>query len=118
MPAPIIPVAIAAAARLAAKKLAGKAAKKTLTPEEKFAIKFVKDLQKNGKPGDVRKVLDSMDSSSKAKISQALRKTVTTKQTTKVNTPTKRAVPDAIKVKSKSTGKLSKEIKQVNRLGV
>ena len=111
MPAPIIPVAIAAAARLAAKKLASKAAKKTLTPEEKFAIKFVKDLQKNGKPGYVRKVLDGLDSSSKAKISQALRKTVTTKQTTKVNTPTKRAAADAIKVKSKSTGKLSKEIK-------
>ena len=115
MPAPLVGIAVGAAARLAAKKLASKAVKKTvkktLTPEEKFAVKFVKDLQKNGKPGDVRKVLDSLDSSSKAKISQALRKTVTTKQTTKVNTPTKRAAADAIKVKSKSTGKLSKEIK-------
>jgi polyhydroxyalkanoate synthesis regulator phasin len=116
MPAPLVGAAAAAAARLVAKKLASKAVKKTvkkpaLTAEEKFAVKFVKDLQKKGKPGDVRKVLDSMDSSSRAAISKALRKTVTTKQTTKVNTPTKRANPDAIKVRGINSGKLSKEFK-------
>ena len=119
MPAPLVGAAAAAAARLVAKKLASKAVKKTvkkpaLTAEEKFAVKFVKDLQKKGKPGDVQKVLDSLSSNSRAAISEALRKNVTTKQTTKVNTPTKRATPDAIKLRSRSTGKLSKEIKTNN----
>ena len=116
MVAPLVGAAAAAAARLVAKKIASKAVKKTakkpaLTAEEKFAVKFVKDLQKKGKPGDVQKALDGMDSSSRAAISKALRKTVTTKQTTKVNTPGNKAKPDAIKVRSRSTGKLSKEFK-------
>jgi hypothetical protein len=82
------------------------AKKPALTADEKFAIKFVKDLQKKGKPGDVQKVLDSMSSSSRAAISEALRKNVTTKQTTKVNTPGKKATPEEIKVRNKRTNKL------------
>jgi hypothetical protein len=82
------------------------AKKPALTADEKFAIKFVKDLQKKGKPGDVQKVLDSLSSSSRAAISEALRKNVTTKQTTKVNTPGKKATPEEIKVRNKRTGKL------------
>ena len=116
MPAPLVGAAAAAAARLVAKKIASKAVKKTvkkpaLTADEKFALKFVKDLQKNSKPGGVQKRLDAMDRGSKDIIASAIKKSKTTKQVTKVNTPGKQAKPDAIKVRSRSTGKLSKEFK-------
>jgi hypothetical protein len=82
------------------------ARKPTLTPDEKFALKFLKDLQKKGKPGQVQERLDRMDRGSKDILASAIKKTKTTKQITKVNTPAKRASPDAIKVRSKSSGKL------------
>ena len=82
------------------------AKKPVLTPDEKFALKFLKDLQKKGKPGQVQERLDRMDRGSKDILASAIKKTKTTKQTTKVNTPAKQASPQAIKVRSKTTGKL------------
>ncbi len=82
------------------------ARKPTLTPDEKFALKFLKDLQKKGKPGQVQERLDRMDRGSKDILASAIKKTKTTKQITKVNTPGKQATPTEIKVRNKRTGKL------------
>jgi predicted metal-dependent peptidase len=115
MPAPLVGIAVAAAAKMAAKKLAGNAAKKTvtkkvatkaankLTKDEKFAVKFAKDIAKKGKPGDVRKTLDAMSPSAKKDFSKALRKAAGDKSAIYKQTP--KAPAKAMVVKSRSTGK-------------
>jgi hypothetical protein len=115
MPAPLIGLAVGAAARAVAKKVASNAVKKTvtkkvaakaankLTKDEKFAVKFAKDIAKKGKPGDVRKTLDAMSPSTKKDFSKALTKAAGDKSAVYKKTP--RASAKAMVVKSKSTGK-------------
>jgi co-chaperonin GroES (HSP10) len=84
---------------------------KKLAPEEKYAVKFVKDIAKKGKPGDVKKTLDAMPSSTKQQFSQALRKAGGDRSA--VYKPTKQAMPEKIKgpgtdlgIKKTATGKI------------
>ncbi len=86
--------------------MAPKPKKPVLNPLEKSALKYVKYIYKTGNPGDLQKTLDAMGPASKATVASAIKKSKTTKQITKVNTPGKQAKPDAIKVRSKTTGKL------------
>ena len=82
-------------------------AKKPLTPIEKETLRFAKSVKKTGKPGDLQKTLDSLSSASKATLASAIKKSQPASRAAKVNKPTKQAKPDAIKVRSRSTGKLS-----------
>jgi len=82
------------------------AKKPVLTPDEKFALKFLKDLKKNGKPGDVQKRLDRFSAQDRAIFASAIKKTQPASRATKVNTPSKKASPVEIKVRSKSTKEL------------
>jgi hypothetical protein len=82
-------------------------AKKPLTPLEKATLKYVKNIQKMGPSGLVQITVDNMSPGSKATLSSAIKKSTPASRTTKVNKPTKQAKPDEIKVRSKSTGKLS-----------
>jgi hypothetical protein len=81
-------------------------AKKPLTPIEKETLRFAKSVKKTGKPGDLQKTLDSLSSASKATLARAIKKSQPASRAAKVNKPTKQAKPDAIKVRSRSTGKL------------
>ena len=82
------------------------AKKPVLTPDEKFALKYMKDLQKKGKPGSVQKNVDRLDPGSKATISSAIKKSAPASRPAKVNKPAKQATPTEIKVRNKRTGKL------------
>ena len=76
---------------------------KKLAPEEKYAVKFIKDIAKKGNPGDIRKTMDSMSQDTKKQFSKALTKAAGDRS--EVYKPAKRASAKAIVVKSKSTGK-------------
>jgi hypothetical protein len=80
--------------------------KPVLTALEKATLKYIKNIQKMGPLGAVQITVDNMSPATKATLSSAIKKSKTTKQITKVNTPGKQAKPDAIKVRSKTTGKL------------
>jgi hypothetical protein len=82
------------------------AKKPELTPDEKYALKYLKELQKKGKPGDVQKRLDRLDPGSKATIASAIKKSQPASRAAKVNKPAKQATPAEIKVRNKRTGKL------------
>ena len=82
------------------------AKKPVLTPDEKFALKYMKDLQKKGKPGAVQKNVDRLDPGSKATISSAIKKSTPASRAAKVNKPAKKVTPAEIKVRNKKTGKL------------
>ena len=82
------------------------AKKPVLTPDEKFALKFLKDLQKKGKPGQVQERLDRLDRGSKDILVSAIKKTQPASRAAKVNKPSKQATPTEIKVRNKRTGKL------------
>jgi hypothetical protein len=82
------------------------AKKPVLTPDEKYALKYLKELQKKGKPGDVQKRLDRLDSGSKDTIASAIKKTKPASRAAKVNKPAKQATPTEIKVRGRSSGKL------------
>ena len=82
------------------------AKKPVLTPDEKFALKYIKDLKKKGKPGSVQKNVDRLDLGSKATISSAIKKSTPASRAAKVNKPSKKATPAEIKVRNKRTGKL------------
>lgn len=82
------------------------AKKPVLTPDEKFALKFLKDLQKKGKPGQVQERLDRLDRASKDTLVSAIKKTQPASRPAKVNKPAKQASPVEIKVRNKRTGKL------------
>jgi len=83
------------------------AKKPTLTPDEKYALKFLKDLKKNGKPGDVQKRLDRFSPQDRAIFASAIKKTQPASRPAKVNKPAKQAKPVEIKVRGRSTKKLS-----------
>jgi len=83
------------------------AKKPVLTPDEKFALKYIKDLQKKGKPGAVQKNVDRLDPGSKAAIASAIKKTKPASRAAKVNKPAKQATPTEIKVRGRSSGKLN-----------
>jgi hypothetical protein len=80
------------------------AKKPALTPDEKFALKFLKDLQKKGKPGQVQERLDRMDRGSKDILASAIKKT---KKPMNPKNRAKQASPQAIKVRGRTTGKLN-----------
>ena len=82
------------------------AKKPVLTPDEKFALKYIKDLQKKGKPGSVQKNVDRLDPGSKAAIASAIKKSAPASRPAKVNKPAKKATPVEIKVRNKNTKKL------------
>ena len=81
--------------------------KPVLSPLEKSALKYVKYLYKTGNPGDLQKILDSMGSGTKDTIASAIKKSQPASRAAKVNKPAKQAKPDEVKVRSRSTGKLS-----------
>ncbi len=83
------------------------AKKPELTPFEKAALKHVKYIYKTGNPGDLQRTIDAMGPVSKATVASAIKKTKPASRATKVNKPAKQAKPDEIKVRSRSTGKLS-----------
>lgn len=89
-----------AAKTISAIKLAQKA--KTLTPEEKFALKYVKQVAKNGKPGDVQKTLDKLPSQAKLDISNAIKKV---RPANSASSRAPKVSPDATKVRNPRTGK-------------
>ena len=74
-----------------------------LTKDEKYAVKFVKDIAKKGKTGDVRLTLDSMPSGLKKDFSKALTKAAGDKSAVYKQNP--RASAKAMVVQSRSTGK-------------
>ena len=90
------------AATTVAKAVKTAQAVKKLAPEQKYAVKFVKDIAKKGKPGDVRKTLDAMPEKTKAQFSQALRKAGGDRSA--VYKKTKQADILYQKIKVKSTG--------------
>ena len=81
--------------------------KPVLTPLEKSALKYVKYIYKTGNPGDLQKVLDAMGSGTKATVVSAIKKSTPASRAAKVNKPTKQAKPVEVKVRSRSTKKLS-----------
>ena len=83
------------------------AKKPELTPDEKYALKYMKELQKKGKPGQVQERLDRFSAQDKAIFASAIRKTKSASRAAEVNKPAKQAKPDAIKVRSITTKKLS-----------
>ena len=83
------------------------AKKPVLTPFEKAALKHVKYIYKTGNPGDLQRTIDAMGPVSKATVASAIKKTKPASRAAKVNKPTKQAKPDAIKVRGRTTGKLS-----------
>jgi hypothetical protein len=83
------------------------AKKPELTPFEKAALKHVKYIYKTGNPGDLQRTIDAMGPVSKATVASAIKKTKPASRAAKVNKPTKQAKPDEIKVRGKTTGKLS-----------
>ena len=94
------------AATTVAKVVKTAQAVKKLAPEQKYAVKFVKDIAKKGKTGDVKKTLDAMPSSTKKEFSQALRKAGGDRSA--VYKPTKQANPLYQKVQTKPNGKIVK----------
>jgi hypothetical protein len=93
---------VQAATKVAKAAKAAKAMGK-LTKDEKYAVKFVKDIAKKGKPGDVKLTLDSMPSGLKKDFSKALTKAAGDKSAVYKQNP--RASAKAIVVQSRSTGK-------------
>ena len=87
--------------------MAPKPKKPVLNPLEKSALKYVKYIYKTGNPGDLQKTLDAMGPASKATVASAIKKSKPASRAAKVNKPTKQAKPVEIKVRSKSTKKLS-----------
>lgn len=81
--------------QVASKAIKTAQAVKKLAPEEKYAVKFVKDIAKKGKPGDLQKTMDSMPQKTKEQFGQALRKSTVNKS--EVYKPTKQATPSKIK---------------------
>jgi hypothetical protein len=82
-------------------------AKKPLTPLEKATLKYVKNIKKMGPSGLVQITVDNMSPGSKATLSSAIKKSAPASRPAKVNKPAKQAKPDEVKVRSRSTGKLS-----------
>lgn len=82
-------------------------AKKPLTPLEKSALKYVKYIYKTGNPGDLQKTIDAMGSATKATVASAIKKSASPSRAAKVNKPAKKAKPVEVKVRSRSTKKLS-----------
>jgi hypothetical protein len=83
------------------------AKKPVLNPLEKSALKYVKYIYKTGNPGDLQKTIDAMGSGTKATVASAIKKTKPASRAAKVNKPAKQAKPDEIKVRGRTTGKLS-----------
>ena len=82
------------------------AKKPVLTPDEKYALKYLKELQKKGKPGQVQERLDRFSAQDKAIFASAIKKTQPASRAAKVNKPAKQATPTEIKVRGRSSGKL------------
>lgn len=98
---------VAKVAGKVASKVLPKAAK-ALKPEEKYAVKFVKDIAKKGKTGDVQKTLDAMPSATKRQFSNALQKASGDRSA--VYKSTKQAEPLYQKMQIRSNTPLDKKI--------
>ena len=83
------------------------AKKPVLNPLEKSALKYVKYIYKTGNPGDLQKTIDAMGPATKGTVASAIKKSKPASRAAKVNKPAKQAKPDEVKVRSRSTGKLS-----------
>lgn len=90
-------------ASVAAKAIKTAQAVKKLAPEEKYAVKMVKNIQKTGKPGDVQKTLDKLPPKTKQDIAKALKKA---KGSAPVKSRAPKATPDLMKVRNRRTGEL------------
>ena len=95
--------AVVGVAVKAAKAIKTAQAVKKLAPEEKYAVKMVKNIQKTGKPGDVQKTLDKLPPKTKQDIAKALKKA---KGSAPVKSRAPKATPDLMKVRNRRTGEL------------
>jgi hypothetical protein len=98
-------------------KVAASVAKaaKMLSKEEKFAVKFVKDIAKKGKPGDVQKTLDALPAKTKEQFSKALRKAGGDRSA--VYKKTKQANISYQKIKVRSTGSSNGKVVKFDSAG-